>query len=148
MPEKTPKWKAIRHVPPLQIPTMILNEPDAANRLKPTLKTIKSSIGLQNSDKSSYQILLLIRELALSQEREEALNACISKVKEEYSRISSDFTRTREEIDSLQKCEKSLRDQLRESAGIITHYEHKISEFQVIPPVEKSSIGVGTDLIV
>lgn len=145
--DKTPKWRVIKPIPPLMMPKRILTESSEANRTKPIVKNSKTNLGV-NETKDSYKILLLIRELALSQEREEALNECISREKEENLKVTLDFTRTRQELSDLQKKEESLCHQLRESSKIISHYEKEISALRDKKTItEKSSIGVGTDLV-
>lgn len=145
--DKTPKWRVIKPIAPLMMPKKILTESMDNNRSKPILKNSKPSNSI-NETKDSYKILLLIRELALSQEREEALNESVLKEKEENLKITLDFNRTRQELNELQKKEQSLCHQLAESCKIISHYEKEISDLRERRPLaEKSSIGVGTDIV-
>jgi hypothetical protein len=152
MPERlnhgnNPRWRIVKPIPPLMIPKRVLTESFETNRTKSVMKNTKiTQNDSVNDTKDSYKILLLIRELALSQEREEVLHASVSKEKEENMKIKMDFSKTTQELKELIKKEQSLSHQLRESSKIISHYEKEISALRDNKPVaEKTSIGVGTD---
>jgi hypothetical protein len=153
MPErvdKTPRWRLVKPLPPLMMPKRALIESSEANRVKQVIKNTKIiPLNSNNENKDSYKILMLIRELALSQEREEVLNASVSIEKDANLKMKLEISRIKQELDESRRKQESLSHQLRESSKIVSHYEEEISVLRVKKPIEKdkTSIGVGTDIV-